>query len=144
MDYKILAAALLENMQSLHKARPQKHINEALQGEAFVLHFIAHQNRDVLPSDISQEMDVSSARVAAALNKLENKELITRQNDDKDRRKVIVKVTKKGKDLADKQYDEVLNAAAKLLSALGENDAKEYLRITKKMADMALKISEML
>ena len=137
MIYHKLAAELLNCMQALHKARPHKHINESLQGEAFVLHFIAHIKNSVTPSEISQEMDVSSARVAAALNSLENKGLIVRSTDEIDRRKVIVNMTEKGRVIADRQYEMVINMAAKMLSFLGEEDAKEYVRITGKMADIA-------
>jgi len=141
MSYKDLASELLNSMQSLHKARPHKHINEALQGEAFVLHFIAHHDHDVMPSEISQEMDVSSARIAFALNSLARKKLITRHINIKDRRKVIVKATEKGKELADTQYDAVIAAIVNLLKLLGESDAREYIRITDKLADIAQSIA---
>ena len=134
MDYTELAAELLEKMHALQKARPHKNINEALHGEMFVLHFISMQKSEVLPGDISTEMDVSSARVASALNSLENKGLITRRIDKSDRRKILVGLTPEGKDFAEKHYSFITGKAAELLSLLGEKDAKEYVRITGKLA----------
>ena len=137
MDYPALAAELLDNMQALHKARPQKHINESLHGGAFVLHYIATHGGDVLPGEISAEMDVSSARIAAALNNLEDKGLITRRIDLNDRRKILVGITPEGKALAEKQQQAVLEGAAKLLALLGEHDARDYVRITGRLAEIA-------
>jgi len=137
MDYPALAARLLDSMRALHRARPQKHINESLHGEAYVLRFIMVQNGDVLPSEISGEMGVSSARVAAALNSLESKGLITRRMAPRDRRKILVGITKEGKVQAEQQQEDVIAGAAKLLAMLGEEDAREYVRITGRLAKIA-------
>ncbi|MCL2085183.1 MAG: MarR family winged helix-turn-helix transcriptional regulator, partial [Oscillospiraceae bacterium] len=85
------------------------------------------------------EMRVSSARVAAALNSLEQKGLITRQINKDDRRKILVGVTEHGKKMAEKHRQDVIGVAAKLLNLLGEHDAKEYVRITGKLAEIAPK-----
>lgn len=136
MDYTELAAELLKKMQMLRKAKPQKNINEALQGESFALLYIALHGGDVLPGEISNEMEVSSARVATALNNLENKGLITRRIDKSDRRKILVSLTQEGKEIALKHHQEVLENAAKMLHLLGEHDAKEYVRITGRLAEI--------
>ena len=139
MDFTELAVELIGKMGVLRKARPQKHIAESLHGEAFVLGYIALKGEAVLPGEICQEMDVSTARVAATLNSLEKKGLITRQIDKNDRRKILVMVTDNGKILAKKHQQKVVSIAAKMLELLGEHDAKEYIRITGKLAQ-ALRI----
>ena len=136
MDYTVLADELLNNMHLLHKAKFQKNINEAMQGEAFVLQYITHQKGDVLPGEIGNEMDVSSARIAAALNNLESKGLITRRIDLRDRRKILVGITPEGKVLAQQQQQAVIAGASKMLALLGEQDAREYVRITCKLAEI--------
>jgi len=136
MDYDTLAAELLQCMQSLHKTRPQKNMNEAMQGEAFVLHYIANHDGDALPGEIGQEMSVSSARIATALNSLEKKGLITRQIDTDDRRRILVGITREGEALADAHQQKALGIAAKMLGLLGEQDAREYVRLMKKLAQL--------
>jgi len=136
MDYNALALELIKKMQALRKFKPHKHINESLQGETFVLHFIAHHGDDVLPSEIGHKMDVSSARIAATLNRLEEKGLITRQIDTADRRKILVKLTEVGKEIAERHEEIVLTETIKMLTALGEYDAKEYVRITGKLTEI--------
>jgi len=137
MDYEALAIEMLGKMQALRKTRPQKHINESLHGEAFVLHYIAQRGGNVLPGEISGEMNVSSARVAVALNSLESKGLITRQIDTSDRRKILVRITPEGKALEEKHQRIVIEGAAKLLALLGERDAVEYIRITGRLAELS-------
>lgn len=142
MDYTKLATELLAKMRSLHKARSQRGISESLQGEAFVLHYVAYHDGGVLPGDISQEMGVSSARIATALNRLEDKGFVTRQIDRGDRRRILVDVTKEGRDVAKKHWQSMLGATENMLKFLGEHDAKEYVRIKSKLADMISECKE--
>ena len=142
MEDEELAIKLFNNLQLLHKAKPHKYMNEALKGEAFVLHYIAAHGGDVLPGDISNEMDVSSARIAAALNNLENKGLITRRIDKNDRRKILVGITQEGKDLADKHYRNVVETMAKMIGLMGEQDAREYVRLVGKLAEKLMQNAE--
>ena len=139
MDYSGLAIELLNKMRLLHKAKSQRCIDEALQGEAFVLHYIMLNDNDVLPSEISDEMNVSSARIAQTLNNIEKKGWITRQIDPNDRRKILVRLTPEGKTKAEKHHQAVISLAEKMLGLLGEHDAKEYVRITGRLADMVSK-----
>ena len=144
MDYSDLVADLLNSMHSFHKAKSQKNINEAIQGEAFVLCYIASRGNDVLPGEIGQEMAVSSARVAVALNRLEQKGLVTRRIDTNDRRKILVGITQEGKVFAEKHQQSVLRVASKMLELLGEHDAKEYVRIMRKLAEILSDCKELL
>jgi DNA-binding MarR family transcriptional regulator len=138
MDYKQLAVQFMESMHMLHRARPHKRLNESMQGEAFVLQFLSYHQGYVLPSEISNVMGISSARVAAALNSLERKGLINRQIDPSDRRRILVSLTLQGKQLAADKEREMMEKTSALLSLLGEDDAKEYIRLTRRLAELAV------
>ena len=135
MDYKQLADEFMQKMYVLSKARPQRKLHDSMQGETFVLHYILHHGDSVLPSEICKIMGISSARIAAALNGLESKGVITRRIDTSDRRRILVDLTPKGKAMAEEQRQEMLENTSKLLSLLGEDDAREYVRLTGKLAD---------
>jgi Transcriptional regulators len=139
MDYNELAAELMQKMYVLRQAQPQKQIDESMQGEHFVLHLLSFHQRSVLPSEISNRMGISSARIAAALNSLERKGLVTRQIDISDRRRILVDLTPEGKALADKQHQKAMETLTNTLRQLGEHDAAEYVRITGKLAELASK-----
>jgi DNA-binding MarR family transcriptional regulator len=130
MDYRELAAAFFKDLHSLKKARPQKHISESLRGETFALQYIAFHDGPVLPGEISGEMGISSARIAAALNSLEKKGLVTRRIDPDDRRRILVELTELGKEQARKHTEEILDNITQMFSVLSEKDAREYVRIT--------------
>ncbi|QOX62005.1 MarR family transcriptional regulator [Anoxybacterium hadale] len=141
MDYRELAMELMKTMFVMNKARPHKEITEAMHGESFVMRYLAHQNDYVLPSEISKIMGISSARVAAALNSLEKKGLITRQIDPEDRRRILITLTTEGRASGIEQQQEVLEKFAGMLSHLGEHDAREYVRIAGRLAEYASKES---
>jgi len=136
LDYAELAAELLSNFNSLCKVMLNKPINEAVHGEGFVLHYVAFHGGDVLPGEIGRNMRVSTARVAMALNSLEKKGLITRRIDVNDRRKILVDITSEGKLLAEKHADAAVEAVVRILTLLGESDAREYVRITRRLAEL--------
>ena len=142
MDYNELATELMQKMYALRQARPQKQIDESMQGEHFVLHLISFHQRSVLPSEISNRMGISSARIAAALNSLERKGLITRKIDISDRRRILVDLTPEGKAMADEQHQKAMETLRNTLRQLGENDAREYVRITGRLAELASKYKD--
>ncbi|HZK34910.1 MAG TPA: MarR family transcriptional regulator [Bacillota bacterium] len=137
MNYTELAKRFLHNSHQFKSYGHHQKIEESMQGEIFVLFYVSRQNNFTLPSEIGAEMNISSARVAAILNNLEKKGLITRQIDKSDRRKIIVELTKKGSEKAEKHNQTVISLTAQMLESLGEQDAKELVRITGRLAELA-------
>ena len=125
----------MENSYRFRRHSPQKKVDEAMQGEAFVLLYAKMKGDSILPSEVSTEMNISSARIAAVLNSLENKGLVTRSIDPDDRRRVLVALTQDGKALGEQYYHMVLSLTARMLAILGEQDAVELVRIMGKLAD---------
>lgn len=141
MDYVELAKQFLQNAYQFQSHSHQKKINETMQGETFALLYILKKGGIVLPSQISSEMNISSARVAAILNNLENKGLVIRKIDKDDRRRILVDLTQKGTNLAEQYEQMVVNMTIQTLKLLGEHDAKEFVRIMGKLAELAPQIA---
>ena len=137
MCYAKLAEEFLEQMQVFRRFEPQQKINESMRGESFALHHIAMNNGHIIPSEISEAMGISGARIAATLNSLENKGYITRQIDLSDRRRIIVTLTDKGREQEEEHRHMLIATVEKMLRLLGEHDAKEYIRISRRMAELA-------
>lgn len=142
MDYRELARQFLHDSYQFRKHGMQRKIDETMQGEAFAILYILRQDGIVLPSEISNEMNISSARVAAMLNSLEGKGLISRQIDKSDRRRILVDLTQAGRELAEKHHQYVVNATVRMLEMLGEHDAGELVRIMGRLAGLASRIIE--
>lgn len=134
MDYEDLAQKLLQSVMAMHQSRPHKKMYEAMQGEMVVLNLLHMEGDEMLPGMIGKKMKVSSARVATVLNSLEKKGFITRSTSPSDRRKTPVALTEKGKDFAKEHRAVMTQNTANVLSLLGEEDAREYVRISQKLA----------
>ena len=137
MDYTELADEFLRYMHSFRRFKPQQQINESMQGEAFALHHIATSDGHIIPSEISSAVGISSARIAATLNSMESKGYITRQIDPSDRRRILVTLTDKGREQEAEYRSKLAETIERMLKLLGEHDANEYIRIMRKMAELA-------
>ena len=133
-----LAEEFLQRIFMFRKFKPQHKINESMHGESFILFCVASRKDMATPSEISEALCVSSARVTAALNSLERKGYITRRIDGADRRRVLIALTPSGRAEAERVRGTLLDILEKMLRSLGEYDAKEYVRITGRMAELAL------
>lgn len=103
-----------------------------LKGEnALLLQLIASGGKST-PGALAENLSVSPARIAAMLRSLELKKLVERVCDEKDKRRVTVTITAVGKLFVDSITETVRKNAQSLLEKLGEQDAKEFLRILKK------------
>ena len=78
---------------------------------------------------------VSSARIAALLGRLEDKGYITRGPDPLNNRQVIVTLSPKGLEVIQSFRAQVLRSTAQMLSLLGPEDAKEFIRLRRKLLD---------
>lgn len=135
MDYESLARDFLAVMYLMRGRNAQKQVSDSVHGENFVLSYISEQEGNVIPSDISNAMGTTSARIAAVLNRLEGKGLISRRIDAEDRRRILIDLTADGRERVHKHHQMIIGHITKMLEYLGENDAKEYIRIMKKLAD---------
>ena len=85
------------------------------------------------PTQIADKAWVSAPRVANILRSLETKGWIARTNDPTDRRRVLVNLTDKGKDLLDAKRAHFDESTARFLAQLGYDDAQELLRLLRRM-----------
>lgn len=80
-------------------------------------------------------MGVSSARIAALLKHLEQKGWISRSADEHDERRVNVLLTDAGRELINSRRREAIERVSAALREIGEEDAREYVRLQQKMLD---------
>ena len=137
MDYDAVARNFLEQTLQFRKAKMNVDMFDYLKGEAFVLSFIDIHNGVVLPGDLVKEMNVSSARIAATLNSLENKGYVTRQINPSNRRQILVEITLKGKDKAKEIRQEVLRRIAAVFRQLGEENTKAAINLVNRLMEIS-------
>lgn len=134
MDFEQMANVYMETIYQMRKRNAQRQINDSMHGENFILYFISRDEGIITPSDISNAMGITSARVAAALNSLEGKGMVVRKIDADDRRRILIELTDLGREKVEKHHEKIMNMTTNMLRYLGEEDAMEFVRIMKKLA----------
>lgn len=133
MYYEALADELLHIRANLLRVPAHQKLSNMLRGELFVLNYLYDHDTIVHPKELSENLSVSTARIASLLKHMEEKELIVRTPDPEDSRQIIVRLTPAGKHTIQKYRKDVLSYLARTLENLGPDDAREYIRIQKKI-----------
>ena len=141
MDYKELAEDLLAVRAEQLKVSANQQMSKLLKGELFVLNYLLTHSKVAYPKELSREMAVSTARIAAILNSMEEKGWITRTGDTEDSRHTIVALTDEGCAEIEKKRTEVIGSVTKMLKLIGPDDAREFLRIQKEIVNNSFKRS---
>lgn len=136
MDYIKLARELRGAKRLLVKAKKLNKITYIENGENFVLEYLSKNGGSLNPKQISSALSVSSARIAAIVNQLETKGFVERDVDSDDSRQTIIRLMPKG--IRQQKENESAYEAliVKFLKALGPEDARDYVRIQKRIADI--------
>lgn len=97
MDKVELRKKVLELSFKLHHDLPPKRMSSLTEGEKGILGLLFHQYPKAQYSgDLAILMKVGTGRIGNALKSLEAKNLIVREIDDQDKRKVLVSLTDEG------------------------------------------------
>lgn len=111
----------------------QKEATASISGEEGLLHYLAYKKNGVSSGFLKEQLDVGSGRMADILKRLKEKELISRRDDPKDSRKVIVYITEQGREHAVRTNERLYVWYRKLQAYLGEHDSRELVRILRRL-----------
>lgn len=128
-DYPALAQQLLHMLDAAGPRPPHEDISQTQRGEMAVLRLLAEENRQLLAGEISRGLGMTTSRIAAVLNSLEKKDMITRCADPADRRRVVVALTGRGEDFCRARRREAERDFTHLLERLGEDDARQFVHL---------------
>ncbi len=137
MDDRQIAEELLEIHGELNRRRLHQKMNGFGRGEIFALSCLYDHGGSAWPKELSEDMGVSSARVAALVNQLEGKGWVRREGDFGDTRHTVVSLTGSGRAAVLAEKEEILDSIMELLEGLGHQDAEAFLRIRRKMLDLS-------
>lgn len=102
-------------------------------GEERVLEYLYRNQDSVPPGQLTEELQLSTGRIANILRQLEDKGYIERSRRNQDKRMVEVSLTETGRESAAARYQETIAAHRALLAQLGEKDGEEFLRLLEKV-----------
>lgn len=101
-------------------------LNDFNRGEVGVLSYLTFDKEMASAGELSNKLNVTTARIASILNSLENKGFIKRKIDEFDKRKTLVVITSKGKELVLSTKDEIINKIVKVIKEVGIEEVKNY------------------
>lgn len=136
MDYTQLAIQLIDMRAAAPQIKIERTMAHAARGEVLALNYLAASGNQAYPKDMSRALMLTTARVAAMLKSLEGQGMVTRTPDPADSRQVIVTLTEKGVTMVEERRGGMVRSVAKMLEALGEEDAKAYVRIQAKLIEL--------
>ena len=135
MDYHALAEQLMDLHVLLHQSPAGRQLEDLDRGTSLALGYLMAHHKMAHPQELGRGMAVSSARVAALLNHLEDQGLIRRTADPDDNRQTIVSLTAAGEERIRQRRAQAVALLAQLLERLGPEDAAAYLRLRKKLIE---------
>ncbi len=86
----------------------------------------------VLLSSVREKIKLAPSTITPILNSLEEKGLIERIIDKKDRRNIYIKLSKKGKNFTKETHEKLEELIYSYIKYMGEKDINEFIRLTKK------------
>ena len=93
------AEELVGKMSEMHESgKVVEELSRSRKGELFVLRYLYNKNAAATPSELSEALDSSTARISAALKSLEKKGQIKREIDKSNRRFILVTLTVAGRE----------------------------------------------
>ena len=102
-------------------------------GEYGILYCLQRDNRSYSAGELAYLLGLTPGRITNILKALEKKRLVVRQHDPADKRRVIVSLTDHGQEYVCKVYADSEQAFRKVVEAIGEEDSRTFIRITKKL-----------
>ncbi len=130
MDKTNLLTELISSLEKVYYMEGFTHLTEFLQGELYLLHYMSQNlQEEINPSTLSEKLHMSRPRVTTVLNTLKKKGYVETQQDEKDRRRMTVKITDKGLSLINEKEGNATEYFHFFIDAVGEENTRDLIRI---------------
>ncbi len=130
------AREYLEKMYSCMPKLFYSEIEATQRGFGFVLSYLEQADGEVYAGDLSKKLNVSTARIAALLKKMEQNGLVTRHTSPKDARRTVVRITPAGIASIDELRGQAVHRMELLLTQVSREDLETYIRISQQIKEV--------
>lgn len=110
-----------------------KLMETAYKGKLMILKVLACDNKEYTAGDLAKVLNVSTARIATAINSLESKGYVLRNRPAHDGRKVIIAITDTGVQALQKYSSAVNVTMQDLFGRLTDEELKTFIILCKKL-----------
>lgn len=123
----LLLKIMLENSRLPY----QEELAEFSHGELAILVYLRNDCSGVTSGELADALAMTLPRMSAAISGLIKKGLVYKLTDEADRRKTRIYITPAGITHVGEKEAKLRDQTANLITELGENDAREFIRISK-------------
>ena len=132
MERKELIEDLNKSLSGIKPKKAPESLDNGLKGAVVLLKMLSGD--EVKSSgELASKLNVSTARIAVALNNLESKGYIERTKDSLDARKTLVKITENGKEELFRREEIIKQHLLNSLSNLTNDDLQMLINIINKI-----------
>jgi DNA-binding MarR family transcriptional regulator len=121
----------------MSRGKVMDEFNRSGKGEIFILRYLYTKESPASPSELSEALNSSTARISAALRTLEKKGQIHREIDTTNRRFILVTITEEGRERIRANMQRMQNHLIQVLTVMGEKDASEFVRLSTRFFEIA-------
>lgn len=130
-------AMIREGMKGLCQSKNWRNavglIDEGYKGMFVVLQILQESDKPITSGELAKKSGVSTARTASALNALEKKGYVIREKEEKDGRKVLIRLTDQGRSVLEERKLKVEETIKPMLSNLTEDEIDDLFCLLKKL-----------
>lgn len=128
-----LAIYYLDKIHDTNICKPNSIVDKSKQGIGFAMIFLyRNKNKEVTCGDLAKKLGCSTARIAALLKKLEDKEYIYKKNSSSDARINIVSISPKGEEFIKEMIEHGIVEMQSYVDYIGIDDMDNLIRILEK------------
>ena len=129
MATKEEVAELCAALEALHGDEFFRRIGETGAGVSAVMRYLYEADGPVSAGEISRFLQVSTARVAVLLKKMESRELIDRVSDAHDARKSMILLSDQGRALCTRMLGELSRRLSEVIDRVGRARIREFIAV---------------
>ncbi len=138
LDEKDQVVWFLKQFHDVFPPEIAEGFDKANAGIGAVMKFLYEKQEPVTAGAIAEELGVSTARVAVILKNMENKELIRKTKDEKDRRITRVELTESGQQAISKHMQKMDKDIRKVFSEIGRDKIEDFFGTAEQIRDIFL------
>lgn len=123
-------------LELLRQSRPKKmfdHFERTDAGLMCVLKYLIKADRPVSAGEISCHMNVSTARVAVLIKKLEERELVEKTSDPSDARKTMLKISENGIKRIEEHRNNFIEFFSSVIDRIGEEKFTQFIELSEEL-----------
>lgn len=126
----------IEDVFNLLEKKERGYSNYKLNNKQYVLLTLIAQQREVKPSELAKQMQITKSAVSQQLAKLEQEEFIVRKQHPNDKRTVTIKLAEKGVHYKEEMEKFTAEIAERYQQNISEKELKKLLETLKRLKEI--------